>query len=168
MAKIIETLDDIKVLSIDCGYAASFFRVTRFPEDTEDKAEIESNKKLAELPVYPSEEDGGKKEKAVVKGKGEAKGKGKGKGKGKAKEEEEEEEEDEEMEEGKEKEEKEEKEEKKEEEEEEGEGGTCSVCSKTTEGDCGVSIFSKALLSLLPPPISLSSLLSPTFTNAFF
>eukprot|EP01127_Copromyxa_protea_P021652 TRINITY_DN751_c0_g1_i2.p1 TRINITY_DN751_c0_g1~~TRINITY_DN751_c0_g1_i2.p1 ORF type:complete len:193 (-),score=55.34 TRINITY_DN751_c0_g1_i2:68-646(-) len=57
MAKIIEALDDIKTVSIHCGYSATFFRATRFPEDTTDPAEIASNKKLSELPIYPLEGD---------------------------------------------------------------------------------------------------------------
>lgn len=54
LAKIIEDLDDIKVLSIDTGYASTFFRAAKYSDDTKDEKEIESNKKLMALPVYPT------------------------------------------------------------------------------------------------------------------
>lgn len=56
MAKIVEPLDDIKVVSIDCGYAATFYRALRYSDKTTEAKEQESNKKLLALPVYPKEE----------------------------------------------------------------------------------------------------------------
>lgn len=54
MAKIVEALDDIKVVSINAGYSATFFRAVKFSDDTTDEKQKLSNKNLMSLPIYPT------------------------------------------------------------------------------------------------------------------